>query len=154
MFFLPRILTSFSFFFLQGSPATKFSLPPFPDPTDPLTLPAEAAKFSMPQPISLSVSRSKNQIVLSWTINRPDLRCARVECYHLFGYHREPGSMEGTPLGFWKKIGEVKALPLPMACTLSQFNTGSLYFFTVRARDVYGRFGPCCEPQSMDLTNG
>uniref|UniRef100_UPI00358F0E44 uncharacterized protein n=1 Tax=Myxine glutinosa TaxID=7769 RepID=UPI00358F0E44 len=138
----------------KGSPATKFSLPPFPDPSDPLTLPAEAAKFSMPQPISLSVSRAKNQIVLSWTINRPDLRCARVECYHLFGYHREPGSMESTPQGFWKKIGEVKALPLPMACTLSQFNTGSLYFFTVRARDVYGRFGPCCEPQSMDLTNG
>ena len=45
----------------------------------------------------------------------------------------------------WEKIGVVKALPLPMTCTLTQFSPGNKYHFLVRATDVNGRQGECSE---------
>ena len=45
----------------------------------------------------------------------------------------------------WKKIGVVKALPLPMTCTLTQLSPGNKNHFLVRATDVNGRQGECCE---------
>lgn len=44
-------------------------------------------------------------------------------------------------------------MDLPMACTLSQFSTNAVYFFAVRGKDVYGRFGPFSSPcSSKDVT--
>ncbi|MBN3312678.1 MCAF1 protein, partial [Atractosteus spatula] len=90
-------------------------------------------------------------IVLSWSVTEVDRSCAAVDSYHLYAYHEEPAPAPAAPPSQWKKIGEVKALPLPMACTLTQFVSGSKYYFAVRARDVYGRFGPFCDPQSTDV---
>ena len=52
----------------------------------------------------------------------------------------------------WKKVGDVKALPLPMACTLTQFLKGNKYHFAVRAKDVHTRVGHFSDPQSIALT--
>ena len=42
----------------------------------------------------------------------------------------------------------IKALRLPMACTMTQFSSNNTYFFAVRAKDSEGRVGPfsnvCC----------
>jgi hypothetical protein len=51
----------------------------------------------------------------------------------------------------WKKIGVVKALPLPMACTLTQFSSGSRYQFAVRAVDTSERAGPFSDPCVITL---
>uniref|UniRef100_W5N281 Activating transcription factor 7 interacting protein n=1 Tax=Lepisosteus oculatus TaxID=7918 RepID=W5N281_LEPOC len=125
---------------------------PLPSPPPPPgRLPPEAASTSPPQKPQLKLARvqSQNGIVLSWSVTEVDRSCAAVDSYHLYAYHEEPAP--AAPPSQWKKIGEVKALPLPMACTLTQFVSGSKYYFAVRARDVYGRFGPFCDPQSTDV---
>nr|XP_031299920.1 activating transcription factor 7-interacting protein 1 isoform X1 [Camelus dromedarius] len=123
---------------------------PLPEAPQPQRLPPEAASTSLPQKPHLKLARvqSQNGIVLSWSVLEVDRSCAAVDSYHLYAYHEEPSA---TVPSQWKKIGEVKALPLPMACTLTQFVSGSKYYFAVRAKDVYGRFGPFCDPQSTDV---
>ncbi|XP_062303935.1 activating transcription factor 7-interacting protein 1 isoform X2 [Osmerus eperlanus] len=127
------------------------SLPTAPQPTT--RLPQEAALTSLPQQPQLKLARvqSQNGIVLSWCVSETDRTCAPVDSYHLYAYHMDNSAANGQALQHWKKIGEVKALPLPMACTLTQFVSGSTYYFAVRARDIYGRFGPFCEPQCTDV---
>ncbi|XP_048847969.1 activating transcription factor 7-interacting protein 1-like isoform X1 [Brienomyrus brachyistius] len=123
-------------------------LPPPPSP--PARLPPEASHTSLPQQPQLKLARvqSQNGIVLSWSVAEVDRSCAPVDSYHLYAYHQDGPA---SPASQWKKIGEVKALALPMACTLTQFVSGSKYYFAVRARDIYGRFGPFCEPQCTDV---
>ncbi|XP_051558390.1 activating transcription factor 7-interacting protein 1 isoform X3 [Myxocyprinus asiaticus] len=134
------------------------SLPPLPlAPSPPARLPPEASHTSPPQQPQLKLARvqSQNGIVLSWCVAETDRNCAAVDTYHLYAYHQDhQGTVASTgATSLWKKIGEVKALPLPMACTLTQFVSGSTYYFAVRAKDVYGRFGPFCEPQCTDVIN-
>ncbi|KAM6094111.1 activating transcription factor 7-interacting protein 1 isoform 5-T10 [Chlamydotis macqueenii] len=123
---------------------------PLPEAPQPPRLPPEAANTSLPQKPQLKLARvqSQNGIVLSWSVMEVDRSCAAVDSYHLYAYHEDPSA---TVPSQWKKIGEVKALPLPMACTLTQFVSGSKYYFAVRAKDIYGRFGPFCDPQSTDV---
>ncbi|XP_078496334.1 activating transcription factor 7-interacting protein 1 isoform X2 [Lissotriton helveticus] len=123
---------------------------PLPEAPQPQRLPPEAANTNPPQKPHLKLARvqSQNGIVLSWSVLEVDRSCASVDSYHLYAYHEDPTA--STP-SQWKKIGEVKALPLPMACTLTQFVSGSKYYFAVRAKDVYGRFGVFCDPQSTDV---
>ncbi|KAL4658020.1 activating transcription factor 7-interacting protein 1 isoform X1 [Arapaima gigas] len=137
------------------APSTQHSpIPPLPPPpTAPARLPAEAAHTSPPQQPMLKLARvqSQNGIVLSWSVAEPDHSCAAVDSYHLYAYHQDQSASLSSSASQWKKIGEVKALALPMACTLTQFVSGSKYYFAVCARDVYGRFGPFCEPQCTDV---
>ncbi|KAJ7330002.1 hypothetical protein JRQ81_016176 [Phrynocephalus forsythii] len=123
---------------------------PLPEAPQPSRLPPEAASTSLPQKPHLKLARvqSQNGIVLSWSVLEVDRSCASVDSYHLYAYHEDPSA---TVPSQWKKIGEVKALPLPMACTLTQFVSGSKYYFAVRAKDIFGRFGPFCDPQSTDV---
>ncbi|XP_024246254.2 activating transcription factor 7-interacting protein 1 isoform X1 [Oncorhynchus tshawytscha] len=128
-------------------------LPPLPVPPQTISLPLEAASTSPPQQPLLKITRVPSQndgIVLSWSVIEVDRSCAAVDSYHLYAYHQDHSGPSTHPL-LWKKIGEVKALALPMACTLTQFVSGSKYYFAVRARDVFGRFGPFCEPQCTDV---
>lgn len=142
----------------RPSSSSSTILPPLPlAPSPPARLPPEAAQTSPPQQPQLKLARvqSQNGIVLSWCVAETDRNCAAVDTYHLYAYHQDhQGAASGaSALSLWKKIGEVKALPLPMACTLTQFVSGSTYYFAVRAKDVYGRFGPFCEPQCTDVIN-
>ncbi|KAE8611090.1 hypothetical protein XENTR_v10012338 [Xenopus tropicalis] len=123
---------------------------PLPEAPQPQRLPQEAAGTSPPQKPHLKLARvqSQNGIVLSWSVLEVDRTCAIVDSYHLYAYHEDPNA---TSPSQWKKIGEVKALPLPMACTLTQFVSGSKYYFAVRAKDIFGRFGQFCDPQSTDV---
>nr|XP_032826209.1 activating transcription factor 7-interacting protein 1-like isoform X1 [Petromyzon marinus] len=126
-------------------------LPPLPEAPAPSTLcplPPEAAKSLPPQKATLTVTRSSSQIVLCWNVRNPDDRCAAAEAFYLYACHQE---LAGRPPMHWRRVGEVKALRLPMACTLSQFGFGKRYYFAVRGRDSYGRYGPFCEPQCTEL---
>ena len=54
-------------------------------------------------------------------------------------------------ISLWKKVGDVKALPLPMACTLKQFADGNTYHFAVRASDIHNRHGLFSSPESIAI---
>ena len=55
-------------------------------------------------------------IVLSWTMNKtPETEA--IASYQLYAYQE---SSQPPTSALWKKVGSVKALELPMACTLTQ----------------------------------
>lgn len=130
--------------------ASNMALPPLPAAPAPPRLPPEAERTSPPQQPQLKLVPSQTGIVLSWCVAETDRTCAAVDSYHLYAFHQD-NSNSNAAQQHWKKIGEVKALPLPMACTLTQFQSGSTYHFAVRAKDIYGRFGSFCEPQCTNV---
>lgn len=113
--------------------------------------PTSTVKPSLPGPSQplLKIKKSKDGIELSWNHHNA-VSHAKMESYELFVYQHNPNNSTANR---WKRIGNdrIKAMPLPMACTLSQFSSGSLYYFAVRGRDVYGRYGsfsaPCCSSE-------
>ncbi|XP_036681772.1 activating transcription factor 7-interacting protein 2 isoform X2 [Balaenoptera musculus] len=122
-------------------------LPPLPEP--PPLLPELVDKIRdtlPPQKPELRVKRvlRPRGIALTWNITKINPKCAPVESYHLFLCHENPDNKL-----IWKKIGEIKAFPLPMACTLSQFLASNKYYFTVQSKDIFGRYGPFCDIKSV-----
>lgn len=106
---------------------------------------------SLPPAPDLKISKVENGIVISWKIDGfTEVNFEEIASYQLYAY-QETSSPPNTLL--WKKIGDVKALPLPMACTLTQFMAGFKYYFAVRAVDVRSRIGPFSLPGSILLLN-
>jgi hypothetical protein len=103
--------------------------------------------FQPAQPI-VSIAVVSNGIVLSWNMQNMQ-NSPRIVRYQLFAL-QDMGA--NNPPSQWKKIGVVNALPLPMACTLTQFMPGNKYHFTVRAQDEHGRCGLLSEPCTITLT--
>ncbi|XP_058955766.2 activating transcription factor 7-interacting protein 1 [Pocillopora verrucosa] len=108
--------------------------------------PATEAKDPPPKP-NVSIAVAPSGIVLSWYMALEE-RHAPIMNYQLFAL-QDGGTTENPHQ--WKKIGVVKALPLPMACTLTQFSPGNKYHFLVRATDVNGRQGECSEACTITL---
>ncbi|XP_028179364.1 nucleolar protein dao-5 [Ostrinia furnacalis] len=106
---------------------------------------------ALPPAPDLKLSKVENGIVISWKIEGYQVDSyEEIASYQLYAY-QETSSPPSTAL--WKKIGDVKALPLPMACTLTQFMAGFKYYFAVRAVDVRSRLGPFSLPGSILLLN-
>ncbi|XP_047741265.1 activating transcription factor 7-interacting protein 2 [Hyalella azteca] len=104
------------------------------------------AKQLPPQP-TLKLSHKENSIVLSWTMAK-STEHESIASYQLFAYQE---SNQPPSPNLWKKVGSVKALELPMACTLTQFMPGHRYHFAVRAVDAKNRLGPFSDPRSIRL---
>lgn len=102
---------------------------------------------SLPPRPSLKISKVSSGIVLLWNMSLFNSH-AEIATYQLFAYQE---SNQAVTSSLWKKVGDVKALPLPMACTLTQFVEGHKYHFAVRAVDVHGRIGPFSDPSSIVL---
>lgn len=99
---------------------------------------------------TLKISCTNAGIVLSWEVrSQGGLDHGPTKCYQIYAY-QEGNQPPNSSL--WKKVGDVKALPLPMACTLTQFTRGNKYHFSVRAQDFYNRVSLFSEPQSITLS--
>ncbi|CAG9790194.1 unnamed protein product [Diatraea saccharalis] len=106
---------------------------------------------ALPPAPDLKLSKVENGIVISWKIDGYlDDSYEEIASYQLYAY-QETSSPPSTAL--WKKIGDVKALPLPMACTLTHVMAGFKYYFAVRAVDIRSRLGPFSLPGSILLLN-
>ncbi|XP_022829948.1 activating transcription factor 7-interacting protein 1 [Spodoptera litura] len=106
---------------------------------------------ALPPAPEIKLSKVENGIVISWKIESYQEDChEEIASYQLYAY-QETSFPPSTTL--WKKIGDVKALPLPMACTLTQFMAGFKYYFAVRAVDIRSRLGPFSLPGSILLLN-
>ncbi|XP_046735812.1 activating transcription factor 7-interacting protein 1 [Diprion similis] len=101
-----------------------------------------------PPPPSLKISKVTQGIVLSWNMAQSD-NYADIASYQLYAYQEIPGTAPNSNL--WKKVGDVRALPLPMACTLKEFTPGNNYHFAVRAVDRHSRFGQYSVPRNISL---
>ena len=133
---------------MQYNRTTPISHPaPLPDMPNPQPH-APSWKKLPPRP-TLKISRLKSGIVLSWNMDVIPTEHAAVSSYQIYAYQEGSAAVQS---GLWKKVGDVKALPLPMACTLTQFTKGNKYHFAVRAQDVHTRVGTYSEPQSIALT--
>lgn len=53
--------------------------------------------------------------MLSWTLRSNAPLASEIDIYQVFACQENSGVTRE-----WSTVGEVKALPLPMACTLSQ----------------------------------
>ena len=121
---------------------------PAPLPPMPQRQPTMAGWKLMPAKPTLKINRKGNGIVLSWNLNHTQTH-ATITSYQLYAYQETGNQLPDTSL--WKKVGDVKALPLPMACTLTQFMAGNKYHFAVRALDCHNRLGAFSEPQNITL---
>ncbi|KFM68380.1 hypothetical protein X975_09299, partial [Stegodyphus mimosarum] len=104
-------------------------------------------KTSEPPPKPrLKISAEKQGIILQWdmTLNSNQ---AKISSYEIFGY-QELKQMPITS-SLWVKIGLVQAMSLPMACTLTQFQEGHTYHFSIRAVDVNGHCGAYSDPATI-----
>lgn len=131
-------------------------------PTHPVPLPATpvnqipknvtptGCKLPPPKP-GLKISRVNNGIVLSWNMNVNNSH-AEIVNYQLFAYQEGKPPPSQRPESLWRKVGDVKALPLPMACTLTQFQEGNKYHFAVRAVNIHGIIGPFSDASTILLT--
>ncbi|KAL1779579.1 activating transcription factor 7-interacting protein 2 [Sigmodon hispidus] len=121
-------------------------LPPLPEPSPPLPEMADKIQDTLPpQKPELRVKWVLRPpgIALMWNIPKVNPKCAPVESYHLFLCY------ENANHSTWMKIAEIKALPLPMVCILSQFLASGKYYFTVQSKDIFGRYGPFCDIKSI-----
>lgn len=110
--------------------------------------PSAVTRQKSPPKPSASIAIVENGIVLSWNVT-PEQDTSNIDSYELFACQDDSNS--SFPSIMWKKIGVVKALPLPMACTLTQFSTGSRYQFAVRAVDSAEVAGPFSDPCLITL---
>ncbi|XP_015182691.1 PREDICTED: activating transcription factor 7-interacting protein 1-like [Polistes dominula] len=120
---------------------------PAPLPDSPQYNISPLSKLPPPAP-SLKISKVANGIVLSWNMTLSD-KYADIVSYQLYAYQEVAGVSPSTNL--WKKVGDVRALPLPMACTLTQFSEGNNYYFAVRAVDSHSRKGQYSIPGNISL---
>lgn len=93
---------------------------PAPLPQTPVQISKPGTKKIPPRP-NIKINNVQNGIIVSWSVDGMTLEHADIHSYQIYAYEvtgNEPASEN------WRHVGDVKALLLPMAVTLTQFQEG------------------------------
>ncbi|KAH8371299.1 hypothetical protein KR093_006831, partial [Drosophila rubida] len=93
----------------------------------------------------IRISLHDTGIVISWTLEDTGSRFAECVTYQIYAY-QETSNEPSTDS--WRHVGDVKAMLLPMAVTLNQFQENQRYFFAVRGVDAHDRYGVFSLPKT------
>ena len=102
-----------------------------------------SVKMRPPKP-ALKIKRdpnSNNQVILSWTLNHDTSVHASISSYQLYSYQE---NKTGPDTKLWRRIGEIRARPLPIACTLQFYRSVKRIGFTVTPFVLQGLQVPLC----------
>lgn len=91
-------------------------------------------------PLQLLITPADEGICLKWELGGTTTSFEAATAYELYSF--ASSSMEPSPMlnsEAWQKVGDVVALPLPMACTLTSVLPNNVYYFIVRSKDRYNR---------------
>ena len=98
-----------------------------------------------PTPV-IKINMSTEGLVVKWTLQQIDIHLAsQVESYCLSAFE---GTSPPSP-EHWETVGNMRALQLPMACTLTHFVQGTTYHFAVRAISKGGVCGQFSQARSI-----
>lgn len=118
--------------------------PPYKEPSNFIPLPR----------LTASITSDASSIILTWDCFDATSQFQRnVDVYFLFAFHTlDLSKPPPTDVNAWKRIGAIKSLPLPIACTLTQTFDGHNYFFAVVATGAQGRMGELSNPCALKVT--
>ncbi|KAH8319891.1 hypothetical protein KR074_008724, partial [Drosophila pseudoananassae] len=117
---------------------------PAPLPTSPLQPFSPAWRLPPSRPV-IRISLLDTGIVISWTLEDTSVRYADCVTYQIYAYQE---TIHEPSTDSWRHVGDVKAMLLPMAVTLNQFQENQRYYFAVRGVDDHQRFGAFSLPKT------
>lgn len=120
------------------APLQRFHPPPLPHPNNQAS--CSNWRRIPPRP---NISISNN--VISWTMNDLNKDHAEIMSYQIYAYHETAAA---TTTDIWRHVGDVRAMLLPMAVTLTHIHEGQRYYFAVRAVDEHERYGVFSIPKT------
>jgi len=130
----------------QVQPPRQVILAVKPYQLPPLPLLTNTHCGSVPRP-NLKLSQTPAGLEVYWTYTNGTPHTL-ISAYELYAHQQ--ASKPGLA-GSWKKVGDIKSIPLPIRCTLSHFKSGTTYHFVVRAKDLKGQLGEFSEVQKICL---
>ncbi|KAH8400870.1 hypothetical protein KR009_001523 [Drosophila setifemur] len=117
---------------------------PAPLPSSPAQPFNPAWKMPPSRPV-IRISLLDTGIVISWTLEDTSARFAECVTYQIYAYQE---TIHEPSTDSWRHVGDVKAMLLPMAVTLNQFQENQRYYFAVRGVDDHQRFGAFSVPKT------
>ena len=99
-----------------------------------------ACDHSIARP-QLTLFQDATTVRLTWNSTSPGTES--VQNYEIYAYKQSAATAT------WRKIGTVKAMRLPMAVTLKEFQSNSHYAFAIRAMVDQHRLGPFSQPKTI-----
>lgn len=85
------------------------------------------------------------EIGIAWNVDVKDPHVAEMDCYYIYVANEQKN---GT-FSAWKCLGVIKAMPLPMACKVSDCKGDKRLCFIVVGKDIFGRYGPYSDVHSV-----
>lgn len=88
---------------------------------------------------------SAQELGIAWNVERKDPHVAEMDSYYIYVSHEHKN---GT-FSEWKCLGVIKAMPLPMACKVSDCKGDKRLCFIVVGKDIFGRYGPYSDVRTV-----